>query len=262
MTMVVEAQAEERVAVVAVADQAPASEDEVLSSLQGLRSKAAQFVQGSQDASRSHQTTSNQLRASFMTEVLPWGKVLMEAANTPLRCRLFEGHGLAHTEDPQKAWQNIFFLAMAKKNSDGGWYVPARRHERLGAQAFYIASNPEAYPPGAITEKLAVWGAFSKLDAAMKPTLSSAESDALRTRRSTVYQHDAKDRLVKLPGLEPEDRKFGLALVTLHRGGVKLLNLVKGQDKLADRLADRYCVERIADLNAELLASMAEQDAE
>ncbi len=227
------------------------NEHEVRSSLNDLRHKSTQFVGDIKEAGRAFTGKSNELRADFLSALIKWGLPLMEEVNWPLRQRIVEEHGLTESDDPFRAWQNLAFVAMST-SKDGKWTVAARRHERMGAQAYYIHANPEQYPLQGLAGKLSEWGAFSALNNAMKPKLTTNEKSEISKRRDLIYAHDAKSRLLKWPGFDPEDRKFGLALVSLHHGALKILQLPKGQDKLAERLADKYCEGRIAALRVEL----------
>jgi len=229
--------------------------EEVEAELHRLQTLAREDSTASAKERTDIQAKQQDRQRAFLERSWAQARLLLQDENLELLATLLDVVGLEINDSFAKRCEQVAALQIGYKNKDGKWKTTARREVRMG-QLYRIFDKKEWAAEGlaGVIEKE---GGTTKLledDNALTP----AQKAKLITRRKAMMNDEEAFR-ISTDAFATKDAGWRLALVSTHRGELRIHTLIDKTGAGLDRIVDAHVTTREAEIDA---AAKAQGDGE
>lgn len=221
--------------------------EEFQDELEILRLMARENADADKKGRETFEEKQQERQRNFLERSWKQAELLLRDENLDVLTALLEGIDKVPAPTFKARCEQVAALQIGFKNKEGKWITTARREVRIG-QLYQIFFR-KGWVADGLAKLIKKEGGTSKLLAADNEPTAEETKKIIRRRDAVLKDRDVLS--LKVDNLTADETKWHLALVSTHKGELKVHTLTDHKGKALDRYIDGHCKKRYAEMALE-----------
>ncbi len=219
-----------------ITENLPLVREDVLAELHRLRTLASSDADAVSTARKAAEASQQDRQRKFLEQSWAQAQLLLQDENLELLAELLDEKGMSIDDSFSKRCEQVASLQIGYENNDGEWKTTARREVRIG-QLYTIFAKKE-WPADGLAAKLTAEGGTTKILEAARELSPGEKAKLIRARKAMMNDREAE--VIATDAYATKEPEWRLALVSTHRGELRIHSLVDKKGAGLDSIVDAH----------------------